>query len=131
MIFQGLCGQTVEKAVDVLCIPKGLKEKFKVAQKTGREGRAISMVRKPRVLVVLVFSLFLSLLYPPLRGTGKGELGISNFQSSRIEQASSRTGSELIGKGAPDFTLKSVTGAPVRLSDFKGKVVLIDFWHTY
>ena len=31
---------------------------------------------------------------------------------------------------APDFTLDSVTGESITLSDFKGKVVLLDFWAT-
>lgn len=30
-----------------------------------------------------------------------------------------------------DYTLKSLDDAPVRLSDYKGKVVLIDFWATW
>lgn len=35
------------------------------------------------------------------------------------------------GGAAPDFTLKDLSGKTVRLSDFKGKVVLLDFWATY
>lgn len=34
-------------------------------------------------------------------------------------------------KNAPDFELKDVNGKVVRLSDFKGKVVLVDFWATW
>ncbi|HBY62192.1 MAG TPA: alkyl hydroperoxide reductase [Solibacterales bacterium] len=34
-------------------------------------------------------------------------------------------------KKAPDFELKDAAGRDVRLSGFKGKVVLVDFWATW
>jgi thiol-disulfide isomerase/thioredoxin len=32
---------------------------------------------------------------------------------------------------APDFSLRDANGAPLRLSDFKGKVLLLNFWATW
>jgi peroxiredoxin len=34
-------------------------------------------------------------------------------------------------KPAPDFELKDVNGKVIRLSDYKGKAVMIDFWATW
>ncbi len=34
-------------------------------------------------------------------------------------------------KKAPEFALKDSNGQPVKLSDFKGKVVLLNFWATW
>ena len=35
------------------------------------------------------------------------------------------------GKPAPDFTLKTIDGKTVSLKDFRGKVVLVNFWATW
>jgi len=45
--------------------------------------------------------------------------------------AVSRTEDPLIGKAAPSFTLRDLSGKRVSLSDFKGKVVILDFWATW
>jgi peroxiredoxin len=36
-----------------------------------------------------------------------------------------------IGDEAPPFEVKTVDGAPLRLADFRGKYVLLDFWATW
>jgi peroxiredoxin len=35
------------------------------------------------------------------------------------------------GKAPPDFTLKDASGKALRLSDYKGKVVVLNFWATW
>jgi len=36
-----------------------------------------------------------------------------------------------VGEVAPDFVMQDVTGRELKLSDFKGKVVVLDFWATW
>jgi peroxiredoxin len=36
-----------------------------------------------------------------------------------------------VGSSAPDFVLKDLTGKAVRLSDYLGKIVLLEFWATW
>ncbi len=38
---------------------------------------------------------------------------------------------DLLGTAAPDFSLDTLTGGTARLSDLRGKVVLLDFWATW
>jgi len=42
-----------------------------------------------------------------------------------------RAGGGLVGQTAPDVSLPALDGAPVRLADYRGKVVIVDFWATW
>lgn len=41
------------------------------------------------------------------------------------------TPSQLVGKPAPEFALESFSGEKVRLSDFRGKTLLVNFWASW
>ena len=45
--------------------------------------------------------------------------------------ATSLASSSLVGQPAPDFVLKNASGDNLRLSEFRGDVVMINFWATW
>jgi len=48
-----------------------------------------------------------------------------------IFMGSSLASSGLTGQTAPDFVLKSATGENIRLSEYRGDIVMINFWATW
>lgn len=66
------------------------------------------------LVALLVFPLLLS---PAGTGSARAEAP----GSSRVQK----------GSMAPDFTLKDLNGKPVTLSQFRGKVVVLNFWASW
>lgn len=50
---------------------------------------------------------------------------------TRQNQSGSPPPAASVALTAPDFTLKQLDGTPFRLSDYEGKVILLDFWATW
>ena len=50
---------------------------------------------------------------------------------SMLAAGSLASSGNLAGKAAPDFALKSNSGANIRLSEHRGEVVMINFWATW
>jgi thiol-disulfide isomerase/thioredoxin len=72
--------------------------------------------RDPVVIIVVVMVITLMLVF----GIRKSRHVSSPTQTSTGEL-----------KVAPDFTLQSLEGKPIHLSDFRGKAILLNFWATW
>ncbi|MCX5724764.1 MAG: TlpA disulfide reductase family protein [Nitrospirae bacterium] len=69
--------------------------------------------RSSRVAILLVGAAILAVVF-----------GIVWMQSAKYELLA-------VGKQAPDFVLTDLNDKPQRLSDFRGKVVFLNFWATW
>ncbi len=52
-------------------------------------------------------------------------------QTSPVEENKPSTVEIEVGKPAPDFNLRTLSGEDVSLSDYQGKIVLLNFWATW
>ena len=58
----------------------------------------------------------------------KRSLILGLFATAALSIAVAAPPSPMIGKTAPDFALKGLDGKNMRLSEYRGQVVLINFW---
>jgi thiol-disulfide isomerase/thioredoxin len=72
--------------------------------------------REPLIIIVVVLVVSLMLFF--------------GIRKSRRQSAQPQ-GPASVMTMAPDFTLQSLEGKPVRLSDYRGKAVLLNFWATW
>jgi peroxiredoxin len=57
--------------------------------------------------------------------------GIASVNNSLQQQKQKAMTASWIGKEAPDFSMPDVNGKEVKLSSFRGKYVLVDFWASW
>ncbi len=79
-----------------------------------------------KILTLVIILVLLVLLFIFLEKS-------SNKSSNEVPQQEQKTetNEDVSTTGAYDFNLSDINGKKVRLSDFKGKVVILDFWATW
>ncbi len=71
-------------------------------------------------------------LYIKLNGSAEGyEKYLSSIKESLEKETHEALVKSMINEQAPNFSLKDTDGNTVTLSDFKGKIVILDFWATW
>ena len=71
-------------------------------------------------------------LYTAMNGSDQGfDSYIEGLRKARTEQKRREVAASIITKPAPDFTLTDTEGKTVKLSELRGKTVVLDFWATW
>jgi len=73
--------------------------------------------RDPVVLIVVAMVISLMLVF--------------GFNMTRKPAPTEAASNALMGRSAPDFTLQSLDGKTVHLSDYRGRPVVLNFWATW
>jgi peroxiredoxin len=100
--------------------------------KSGRLCKPI-IVSAPRYSPAVVISLARGISEPPMRS---GRIARETMKALMLIQAmaifcAAAMQDAASSKPAPDFRLKDLSGKQVKLSDYRGKVVVINFWATW
>ena len=57
--------------------------------------------------------------------------GLASIKNSLAQQMQPAAPASWVGREAPDFAMPDVSGKEIKLSSFKGKFVLVDFWASW
>jgi peroxiredoxin len=102
---------------------------FTISSKTNESGE-VGMTFKPSRSGRSRAILALLVLVVPGLLAAQGCVYSTNFEGENGGQGTGGSGPR-VGQLAPDFTLMDLDGDPITLSDYRGKIVFLNFWATW
>lgn len=96
------------------------KEAFPLMDSIVRDGKGDAELKRE-----------LGIAYEKLNPGKKGTEYLAQLQANLAERMKKEVAKMLISEAAPAFSVKDVKGNTVSLADFKGKVIVLDFWATW
>jgi peroxiredoxin len=78
-------------------------------------------VKRNAIILVVVILVVAGMIYVGARISRKSNAGLEAPEAPEVA----------VGQMAPDFQLKTLDGKTAKLSDYKGKAVLLNFWATW
>jgi len=85
----------------------------------------------PRVLAILLLGALLLAVVGCMGGSRNFSAAGESKANASPAPAASTSAAPRVGNEAPDFALEDLNGQTVRLSDLRGKPILINFWATW
>ena len=86
------------------------------------------------IAALVVLAVGAAIWYFEFRGDSGAGLTTEGFGIVALEDALNPTGRPAaaeVGRAAPDFRLRTVDGGEATLSDYRGKVVVLNFWASW
>lgn len=88
------------------------------AEPSGQPGTMPAAKHNSLVWIVVIVAVAMMLAFVP-------------YMTRRARNTPGNESGELKGRAAPEFSLETLDGKTLRLADFRGKAVLLNFWATW
>ena len=131
LAFQGTSNLVLAKMDSVLTLAKNQNQLIDIAFVQANPNLDLSayyLLGMPQD----TFLKYVGVLKPQvLNGVFKEKLALLNSNYTTLQTIQNAQKKVTIGSFAPDFTLKSIEGTNIRLSQITGKYIVLDFWGSW